>query len=471
MKFWVRFWAYTFLVLAVAASCTTMGDSAHASTPLKTVYLTLDDGPGPHTLEVLDILKQYDAHATFFQEGQHIQQWPELFQAIVAAGQGVGNHTWHHLHSTTLTEQVFRDEINQTQSIMGAARNTCFRPPFFDTNEQVSQWVKELGMRQVMSRMDETNPRRIESGPASEPDPLVVYNTVISSVFDGGMITMHAEGTDTLGDLAALPMILSRLKSMGYEVKALPYCQRPLYRIMALGDSITRGIGQDGTVYSGYRTKLDQYLRYGAVPSGFNYRWVGSMESEPRIGFDHEGHGGWTIDQIYDNITAWQKTYSPDVILLHIGTNNITDGELAATVSAKLAKLLARIRQNQSYVRVFVARIIDVGTGVSKSQQDRNAAYASATYATTVAAGTRFYTVDMRGIGGEALYDYHHPNRFGYTKMAYLWYEVMRGILPLSYQWRAVGSPYNWTHDIICHYNYTVHQKVCADQPVNDGKG
>ena len=39
---------------------------------------------------------------------------------------------------------------------------------------------------------------------------------------------------------------------------------------------------------------------------------------------NHEGHSGWTADQIQSNVTAWANLNKPDVVLLHIGTNDIS---------------------------------------------------------------------------------------------------------------------------------------------------
>jgi len=60
----------------------------------KKVYLTFDDGPIPEiTPFILDILKKYQAKATFFCVGENIKKNPHLFQRILDEGHQVGNHT------------------------------------------------------------------------------------------------------------------------------------------------------------------------------------------------------------------------------------------------------------------------------------------------------------------------------------------------------------------------------------------
>ena len=60
----------------------------------KAVYLTFDDGPIPEaTPFILDTLKEFDVHATFFMVGDNVRKYPELYQRILREGHQVGNHT------------------------------------------------------------------------------------------------------------------------------------------------------------------------------------------------------------------------------------------------------------------------------------------------------------------------------------------------------------------------------------------
>lgn len=63
---------------------------------LRTVALTFDDGPGPHTAEVLAILADLDVRCTFFVTGANVRAHPELAARIVAEGHLLGNHTYTH---------------------------------------------------------------------------------------------------------------------------------------------------------------------------------------------------------------------------------------------------------------------------------------------------------------------------------------------------------------------------------------
>ena len=62
----------------------------------RVVALTFDDGPGPDTPALLDVLRDRGVRATFFVTGAHVTAHPDLARRIVAEGHAVGNHTFSH---------------------------------------------------------------------------------------------------------------------------------------------------------------------------------------------------------------------------------------------------------------------------------------------------------------------------------------------------------------------------------------
>jgi len=63
---------------------------------MRTVALTFDDGPGPHTPEVLAVLARHRVRATFFVVGRHLAAHPDLARAVADAGHALGNHSYSH---------------------------------------------------------------------------------------------------------------------------------------------------------------------------------------------------------------------------------------------------------------------------------------------------------------------------------------------------------------------------------------
>jgi peptidoglycan-N-acetylglucosamine deacetylase len=93
----------------------------------KKLYLTLDDGPTPDvTAEILNILNDFDAKATFFCLGEKVEKHPELFEKILANGHSVGNHTYKHLDAWKNNSGFLIDTL-QAQKLIPSV---LFRPPF-----------------------------------------------------------------------------------------------------------------------------------------------------------------------------------------------------------------------------------------------------------------------------------------------------------------------------------------------------
>lgn len=97
------------------------------------VYLTFDDGPhAEHTPELLDLLKQHDARATFFLIGESAQAHPDIVTRIVADGHSIGNHSMTHPRMSRLSARAQIAEIREADAALarfnGRARHP-FRPP------------------------------------------------------------------------------------------------------------------------------------------------------------------------------------------------------------------------------------------------------------------------------------------------------------------------------------------------------
>ena len=124
-------------------------------------------------------------------------------------------------------------------------------------------------------------------------------------------------------------------------------------RIMPLGNSITYGFPGD----EGYRKDL--YL--DLVDSGYDVDFVGGLSNGVGFDSDHEGHIGWYTAQIRNYVYSWLVANPADVILLHVGTNNIINGQPPSEVVAETQDILDNINQWQSdyeeTVTVILARM------------------------------------------------------------------------------------------------------------------
>jgi peptidoglycan-N-acetylglucosamine deacetylase len=92
------------------------------------IYLTFDDGPIPIvTPFVLNILRQYNAKATFFCIGDNVGKHPDVFERIKAEGHAIGNHTFNHLKGWKTEDDIYVENFKKADAIINS---DLFRPPY-----------------------------------------------------------------------------------------------------------------------------------------------------------------------------------------------------------------------------------------------------------------------------------------------------------------------------------------------------
>ena len=92
------------------------------------IYLTFDDGPIPIvTPFVLNILKQYNAKATFFCIGDNVRKHPDIFEHVKNEGHAIGNHTFSHLKGWDTDDKIYLDNFLQADELLDTK---LFRPPY-----------------------------------------------------------------------------------------------------------------------------------------------------------------------------------------------------------------------------------------------------------------------------------------------------------------------------------------------------
>ena len=104
------------------------------------IALTFDDGPGPYTMDLLNCLEEYGAHATFFMVGENVEYYPDEIQKMLEIGCELGNHSWDHSELTSLSSSEIENQFDLTDS---ALRNACgqaasvIRAPYGSFNDTV----------------------------------------------------------------------------------------------------------------------------------------------------------------------------------------------------------------------------------------------------------------------------------------------------------------------------------------------
>ena len=115
------------------------------------IAITFDDGPEENiTPAVLDLLKKYNARATFFCIGTKIMGNEHIIQRIYKEGHLIGNHTYYHSNAFGfLTTKRIMEEIVATDELISeitGEKIKFFRPPFGITNPNVVNATQKLGL-------------------------------------------------------------------------------------------------------------------------------------------------------------------------------------------------------------------------------------------------------------------------------------------------------------------------------------
>ena len=126
----------------------------------------------------------------------------------------------------------------------------------------------------------------------------------------------------------------------------------PPLRIMPLGDSITYGLGSSTT--SSYRADLWNKL----TATGAQLDFVGSAHSGALPDADNEGHSGWRIDQIADIAPCAVAKSRPNLVTLHLGTNDMGQDYQTGTAPQRLGALIDQLLAADPGVTVLVASLV-----------------------------------------------------------------------------------------------------------------
>lgn len=179
-----------------------------SSTSAKKVALTFDDGPHQkNTIEILDLLDQYDAKATFFMLGNRVDFYPDIAKMVADKGHEIGNHTWNHKDLTTLNKEEGIQEVEKTNEIIRNAtgrESTVFRPPYGAVNEQVQNAISSRAVFWTIDTLD-----------WKSRNPNEILKIVQENVKDGSIILMHDIHATSV---QAVEPILKYLKAEGYEL-------------------------------------------------------------------------------------------------------------------------------------------------------------------------------------------------------------------------------------------------------------
>ena len=182
------------------------------------IAITFDDGPHPEfTPKVLALLKKYDAKATFFCIGKHIEKYPELTNDLIRQGHTIGNHTYSHSNNFGfLKTQEVISELQKTNTIVKDKTGVTlklYRPAFGVTNPRIKKALKITGLQSIgwNNRSYDTTSIGAEA----------VFNKVTKKLSKGDVILLHDTSSKTVAVLEQLLLFLKQKNIESVTVDSL----------------------------------------------------------------------------------------------------------------------------------------------------------------------------------------------------------------------------------------------------------
>lgn len=200
----------------------------HGSRAEPLVALTFDDGPNTDSLPIAQILRERGVQATFFEVGKAVRERPDIMLALLADGNVIGDHSYHHDAWRYLDPGYA--ELDRTQREIFARAGVCpafFRPPHGTHTPFMSHEASKRGM--TLATWD------VSAADWVEHDPARLSSRIVARARPGSIILLHDGldghvGADRSVVVAALPAIIDGLRAKGLQPVTLDVLlHRPAY--------------------------------------------------------------------------------------------------------------------------------------------------------------------------------------------------------------------------------------------------
>lgn len=237
----------------------------------------------------------------------------------------------------------------------------------------------------------------------------------------------------------------------GQQIFMLMVYDQETTNILCLGNSITNGTNK----YNSYRRNLWQFLHQ----ENYNFDLIGSWSKhhmggevpDPDFDMDHDGHSGWTFAEMFQppswdnargNVYEWLNEYTPDIVLIELGTNDVFQCRKTSDMIGDLEKLVSLFRNKNSYIKIAVAQIPPLGDQwAQKKLCGDSIRYDSAIH--TLNAAIAVFAKEHGSVKSPVIvvdqytgvqpsiqmYDDIHPNEAGEKIMAERWFKAIEQYL------------------------------------------
>lgn len=157
-----------------------------SATPVEApkIALTFDDGPSTAwTPALLDGLKERGVKATFFLIGENADKNPEIVKRMAEEGHLIGNHTYHHVELTKVSENEARLELADTSAVIvriTGKEPEYMRPPFGAWQRKLEREIQMLPVLWTIDPLDWTTENQDE-----------IVNKVVTEAEENDIILLH----------------------------------------------------------------------------------------------------------------------------------------------------------------------------------------------------------------------------------------------------------------------------------------
>jgi peptidoglycan-N-acetylglucosamine deacetylase len=177
----------------------------------RVVALTIDDGPSSATAEILEVLRENEARATFFLIGSHLQADLEMAEKVLEEGHEVGHHMMEDRPSRSLAQDAFEERFKAMDDLLGEfGERRVFRPGSGWYNDEMVEFAAERGYRTVLGSVY----------PFDSHLPWTGFLSwyVLETVTPGAIVVLHDGPERGLRTAQVLSTVLPELRRQGYRI-------------------------------------------------------------------------------------------------------------------------------------------------------------------------------------------------------------------------------------------------------------
>ena len=162
-----------------------------------------------NTSELIGILDEFDAQATFFVTGDWCDRYPEDVMMFCEAGHEIQNHSDQHPHVEGINvNELISDTKACSQKIemITGKEPTLYRAPYGEYDDNLITTIEGMGLKPIQWDVDSVDWK--------EPSPEEITEKVLAGAKSGSILLFHNDLENTT---EALPDILTHLRDEGYE--------------------------------------------------------------------------------------------------------------------------------------------------------------------------------------------------------------------------------------------------------------